>query len=86
MGCREASDKLTQLYNELGAAIAPCGYQQEKRHYAPHFTLIRKCANPGSVQSDFSIPWYVDEFVLVESVTHQQGVEYRVIEKYSLSK
>lgn len=85
MGCREFPDEVIQLHSKLGAAIEPCGYQTEKRQFAPHITLIRKCFNPGSKQTDFSIPWDIDHFVMVESVTHQEGVEYRVIEKYPLS-
>lgn len=85
MGCRKSPVELIQLHNKLGAAIEHCAYQQEKRVYAPHVTLKRKCLNPGANQMDFSIPWMVDEFVLVESVTHPSGVEYRVIEKYPLT-
>ena len=84
MGSREWPAELMQLHNKLGAAIGHCAYQQEKRVYAPHVTLKRKCVNPGANPMDFSIPWFVDEFVLVESVTHPSGVEYRVIEKYPL--
>ena len=85
MGCRELPVELTQLYNKLGVAIENCGYQQEKRAYAPHVTLMRKCVNPAADQIDFSIPWFIDEFVLVESITYKEGVSYQVIEKYSLS-
>ncbi|MCG6938117.1 MAG: RNA 2',3'-cyclic phosphodiesterase [Gammaproteobacteria bacterium] len=85
MGCSESPAELTELHSKLGAAIENCGYRQEQRSYSPHITLMRKCVKPGPGQMDFSIPWPVDEFVLVESVTHQQGVEYRVINKYSLS-
>jgi len=34
------------------------------------------------VDFNFSLPWVVDEFVLVESVTYQEGGEYQVIERY----
>ncbi len=84
MGCRELPVELIQLHKKLGTAIENCAYQQEKRAYAPHVTLMRKCANPGPRQIDFSIPWFIDEFVLVESVTQQHGVDYQVIEKYPL--
>ena len=84
MGCRELPVELTPLHNKLGAAIENCGYQQEKRAYTPHVTLMRKCSKPGSAQIEFSIPWSIEEFVLVESVTYKAGVSYQVIEKYPL--
>lgn len=85
MGCRELPGEALQLHSKLGAALEACGYQPDKRRYSPHVTLMRKCIIPFPPQYDFSIPWLVDQFVLVESVTHQEGVEYRVIEKYPLS-
>ena len=73
----------------MNEAIENCDYQQEKRVYAPHVTLMRKCVNPLTSQVagqiDFSIPWFINEFVLVESHSDKQGVNYQVIEKYPLS-
>jgi len=70
-------------------ALENCGYQTEKRLFSPHATLKRKCVNPLTKQiADqiyFSIPWFVSEFVLVESLSDKQGVNYKVIEKYPLS-
>jgi len=84
MGCQEVPVEVKQLYDKLAAAIKSCGYQQEQRAYAPHITLKRKCLKPDLPQFDFSIPWKVDEFVLVESITHAEGVEYQIVERYSL--
>jgi 2'-5' RNA ligase len=84
VGCQQVPDQLIHLHSDLGAAIAPCGYQPDRRPYAPHLTLLRKSVSPVSPQINFTIPWRIDHFVLVESVTHQEGVEYRLIEKYAL--
>jgi len=86
MGSLENPAGITQLYDKLGAAIAACGYHFEARVYAPHVTLMRKCSRPELKPTDFSIPWSVDEFVLVESTTTESGAIYRVIEKYGLLK
>jgi len=85
MGHQQLPDELEQLYQKLAVALEPCGYKSEKRVYTPHVTLMRKCTQSVDVQPDFSIPWFVDEFVLVESYTGQYGVNYQVIEKYPLS-
>jgi len=85
LGCRENPTELSHLYNQLGVAIEACGYHFEARAYAPHITLMRKCAKPDLNLADFSIPWRVDDFVLVESITTASGVHYQVIDKYALS-
>lgn len=85
MGASKASPELTDLYQKLGLAITECGYQFETRPYAAHVTLMRKCVQPLPAPADFSIPWQVNEFVLVESIAVEHGVTYKVIEKYPLS-
>jgi len=85
MGHQHLPDALEQLHQKLAVALQECGYQSEQRVYTPHVTLMRKCTHTIDAQPDFSIPWFVDEFVLVESSTDQYGVNYQVIEKYPLS-
>ena len=85
LGPRETPAALAELYRRLGRAIAVCGYPFEARGYTPHISLMRKCVKPEAGPADFSIPWHVDEFVLVESTTTASGAHYRVIEKYALS-
>ncbi|MFV9616441.1 MAG: RNA 2',3'-cyclic phosphodiesterase [Gammaproteobacteria bacterium] len=89
MGCQNVSVELTQLHQKLAVALESCGYQSENRPFTPHLTLMRKyqghLSNLIVDQIDFSIPWSVNEFVLVESHTDKQGVIYQVIEKYPLS-
>ena len=93
MGCQNVSVELTQLHHKLAVALENCGYQSEKRVFSPHVTLMRKylipfgnqMGNQSAEQIDFSITWLVNEFVLVESHSDKQGVNYQVIEKYPLS-
>ena len=85
MGCQNVSVELRQLHHKLGVALANCSYQTEKRIFSPHVTLKRKCVSPLANQVGFTIPWLVNEFVLVESLIDKQGVNYQVIEKYPLS-
>ena len=84
MGVQNAPEQIAQLHKKLGIAIEDCGFVSDKRAYAPHVTLMRKCVHPAMKYEDFSIPWTVDEFVLVESVQDEAGVNYRVLERYTL--
>jgi RNA 2',3'-cyclic 3'-phosphodiesterase len=85
LGCNGLPIELTQLHHDLGASLARCDYKSESREYKPHVTLIRKCMAPVNTTKDFIIPWLVDEFVLVESISGPGGVNYKVIEKYPLA-
>ena len=85
MGCQHLPVELVQLHRDLGESLANCGYQSESRQYKPHVTLMRKCMEPLNGNKDFVIPWHVDEFALVESISGVDGVRYQVIEKYPLA-
>ena len=93
MGCQAVPGEIIQLHNKLAVALERCGYQSENRVFSPHLTLMRKYMSPPGNQTDsqivdqidLSIPWSVNEFVLVESHTDKRGVIYQVIEKYPLS-
>lgn len=91
MGCHKPPPvALLELYKDLGRALAECGYQFKPRFYTPHITLMRKCTSAEYIKllaknPHFSIPWMVNEFVLVESQMDQHGVNYRVIEHYPFS-
>lgn len=85
MGANTVPAGLIRLHDQLGEALSKCGYQCDKRPYSPHVTLMRKCKKVSSGQREFSIPWAVNKFVLVESVQDVSGLNYRVIERYPLS-
>lgn len=85
MGCKKPSTALLKLHKELGNKLGEYGYTSEISAYTPHVSLMRKCAKSDAMTllknpPLFSIPWLVDEFVLVES----RGGNYRVIERYPL--
>jgi len=84
MGSQDIPAQLDHLHKKLGDVIADCGFKCDLRPFSPHATLMRKCSKPDTAQSDFSLPWRVEEFVLVESITYKEGVNYQVIEKYPL--
>jgi 2'-5' RNA ligase len=84
LGCHEIPETLSALYQNLGSALQTCDYRMERRPYAPHVTLMRKLNRPGEMITPQPIEWPINEFVLVESVPVELGVEYRVIERYPL--
>ncbi|HEY9051371.1 MAG TPA: RNA 2',3'-cyclic phosphodiesterase [Gammaproteobacteria bacterium] len=84
LGCHQLPDALKQLHARLAEVFVNCGYMAEKRPYAPHVTLLRKLLKPGPIVQPAPIAWPVSDFVMVESITNQEGVLYRVIERYPL--
>lgn len=84
MGCKDVPESLTQLQQRLGQALSVCGYEPEARIYTPHVTLMRKLSRPGDLPSMVGINWQSNEFVLVESTSSLEGVQYKVIEHYPL--
>ena len=66
-------------------ALQPCGYEPERRPYRAHVTTARKVSRPTPVTEIDPIHWSVSDFALVESVTHQEGPEYRVLKRWNLA-
>ena len=85
LGSQDTPVELTDLHNELGAALADCGYSAEKRPFKPHITLIRKCTLTEPHEADFSLAWPIDTFALIESHRDQHERNYQLIESYPLT-
>lgn len=85
LGCRHPPDALFDLQHNLGRLISQCEYQPETRPYSPHVTVVRKVSKKPEVMSPGRIDWHVNRFVLIESVSEQDGVRYRVLEEYPLT-
>ncbi|MDH5473542.1 MAG: RNA 2',3'-cyclic phosphodiesterase [Gammaproteobacteria bacterium] len=82
MGCQVTPDPLKKLYTKLGNVLSPCDYDVNRRPYAAHLTLMRKLNKPGEFGNFAPIHWRVNNFVLVESIAVEHGVEYQVIKRY----
>jgi len=85
MGLKQNPKALEALHKDLGESLAACDYQIESRPYAPHITLMRKLAKPEKLENIKPIIWQANEFVLVESISVEGGVHYKVRERYSLA-
>jgi len=85
LGSTDHPEALNALHKTTGQAVKKClpGYQQKK--LVPHVTLFRKAMQLPQKESIETIRWQVDSFVLVESKTYQQGVQYRVLQRWLLN-
>ena len=84
LGCDSPPKALFDLQEDLGKQISRCEYNPETRPYSPHITVARKVTEKPAFRLNSKIPWHVDKFVLIESVSEPGGVRYRVLEEYLL--
>ncbi len=84
LGADIAPAPLVDLVEQLQQALRPCGFEPEGRPFRAHVTLARKVNRrpPPVVPEPFA--WAVRDFVLVESLSGPDGVEYRVLARWPL--
>ena len=85
LGCREVPVALSSLVRDLNAGMSGCGFVPEERPFHPHLTILRKVRRQ-SPQEIPAIHWHVDDFVLVQSDTRPDGVQYSVIDRWPAVK
>ncbi len=73
------------LAGALWRELAVCGFHPEQRRFQPHVTLARKAGAPPHPNRIVPIDWFVNSFVLVQSITGRRESEYIVLQKYVLS-
>lgn len=81
LGTDETPDSLTQLVASLNQGLRGCDIVLDDRPFATHLTLMRKVKKFYDMDIE-PIDWRVDQFCLVQSFTHPEGVEYRVIKSW----
>ena len=84
MAAQNLPPELSLLHQNLGVALAACDFHGDQRVYSPHVSLMRRFKERSIDYPEYSISWHVDEFVLVESCSDADGVNYKVIERYPL--
>lgn len=74
------------LVRALGERLTRCGYTPERREFAPHVTLARKCSGgvAATLQSMEPIPWIARELVLAESLPVARPPRYKVVHRWPL--
>jgi 2'-5' RNA ligase len=83
LGCSETPPPLVALVAALNGVAEGCGLEPERRPYHPHLTLLRK-AHQAPVGAAPELPWQVNDFVLAQSLSTPEGVEYRVVRRWPL--
>ncbi|OAI12832.1 2'-5' RNA ligase [Methylomonas lenta] len=74
---------VSNLVAQLSMSARQLGIELDDRPYKPHITLLRKAKS--QVNIDFNpIHWQSNSFCLVESCSTTSGVEYRVIERWTM--
>ncbi|MGE0080735.1 MAG: RNA 2',3'-cyclic phosphodiesterase [Thiohalomonadaceae bacterium] len=84
LGPAEVPAALTRIYEHLHAGVACCGLVPEERPFRPHLTVMRKARRAPATEPFEPVPWVVDDFVLVESVTSPEGSSYQVLRRWPL--
>jgi RNA 2',3'-cyclic 3'-phosphodiesterase len=86
-GVDAGSDQLRSLAADVDAALAPLGFEREKRPYVPHLTLGRIRGQPASFDLPSSIEdlgFRVLHVELMESVLTAEGAIYRTVDTFAL--
>lgn len=85
LAATEVPEALVRLQASLNQSLAAnCGYQPETRPFRAHLSLMRK-ARRGPDEVDISpIKWPINQFSLIRSHTRPEGVEYEVLNHWSL--
>jgi 2'-5' RNA ligase len=77
--------QLVQLVAELEQSLSRHRFRFERRPYKPHVTLLRH-----ALWSDDELPlmpavtWQISDFVLVQSLSDEQGARYEVLARFPL--
>lgn len=75
---------LNGLAGALAMALADAGFALEARAFHPHVTVARGVTPAGALNIAAPLTWAVPDFVLVASRDSARGVDYEVLERWSL--
>jgi len=81
---RQAPAALTTLATALSDGARECGLNMELRPYHAHLSLKRKLVRAPQMLDFRPLHWHATHFVLVRSVTWQEGVQYEVVREWPL--
>lgn len=81
----ETPEPLKDLVQQLSKGLIACGHQPELRPYRAHMTLARKVVGHFPARQVISPLWSIEQFCLVQSVTHPDGAQYRILRTWPLA-
>ncbi len=86
IGTETIPDALLQLVNTIRDMVQQQGLTIDTRPYRPHVTIARKAKQPIETCEPFIVAWRADSFALVISESGKDGVNYRVLQSWHLTK
>jgi len=80
----QTPEPLSALAAALHAGASDCGLKLDARPFRAHLTLKRKLDRAPRSLDFRPLAWRAESFVLVRSVTFQEGVRYEVLREWPL--
>jgi 2'-5' RNA ligase len=78
-------EALGEVVAAVRGSAGACGVEADPSRYAPHVTVARRCTRAPVAPAAFSVPWTVEDYVLVRSTTAPAGARYEVLERWPLA-
>jgi len=86
IGTTKIPKPLTRLVKSIKKCVKQQGLRTDQRKYNPHITIAKKVKQVIVPKETFHILWHVNSFALVVSKSIDTGVEYHVLQEWSLTK
>ncbi len=84
IGTNQIPEELLKLFKSIKKLCKKRGLKTDKRPYKPHITIARKVKQVNIPTETFEFSWQVNSFVLVESVSTDDGAIYQVVKEWPL--
>ncbi len=82
-----APEPLAGLVSALEASLERHGFHFDRRDYKPHITLLRHAKWRDEPLPDMQpVTWSVRSFVLVRSLSDENGARYDILARFPLAK
>ncbi|MGH8128712.1 MAG: RNA 2',3'-cyclic phosphodiesterase [Gammaproteobacteria bacterium] len=85
LGASRVPEAAQRLARELISGLQASGLKLDIKPFMPHVTLARKVGKPGEFGPVTPVQWPATAFVLVRSVTHPEGSDYLILQKWPLT-
>jgi len=82
LGCKEKNESLNSLATNIKNVAEDSGIPLGNPTFKPHITLARNCNEKIPELKMDPILWIVKHFCLMESISVNEGVQYKVIHQF----
>ena len=84
LGAEQIPCALSDLVESTAACVKSVLPEYRYKKFIPHATVYRRARHPGDIEPFEPVAWHIDRYVLVESITRAEGVEYRISREWPL--